>query len=102
MRAIILLTDKNFKYDSERATIIMSEKDAPFDMSYELHNPVTGNKLQFSFSHSTGPEFDPSTVWVYKYSGDRDLFRNLKLEVCNDKYLTAMNAANYLNAKLKK
>lgn len=100
MRAIIL-TDKNYKFNSDSLTISMSEKDVPFDTSYELRNPKTGTKLKFDFSHSTGPEFDPETKWIYR--ADRgSIFRNLKLEVCNDEYITAMNAANYLNAKLRK
>lgn len=71
----------------------MSERDVTFDTTYEVVNPKTNNSKVFEFTHSTGPEFDAETRYVYK---SKDGF---VLEVSNDKYVTGLRAKNYLKAK---
>jgi hypothetical protein len=72
----------------------MSEKEIPFDTSYEILNQKTGGKMSFEFSHSTGSEFSPDTKWIY-YNADK----TVTLEVCNDPRMTKIAAENYLKAK---
>ena len=76
-------------------SIIVSERDVKFTTEYLVISPRTGNGKTFSFSHSTGPEFDVSTRWVYK----SDI--GTILEVCNDTKMVAEASKNYLNAKLR-
>ena len=84
-------------YNSQTKTFIMSERGIPFDTSYTITNPKTGKSMLFDFTHSTGPEFDPNTRWVYK-SPDK----TITLEVCNDRQMTKIAADAYLTAKLRK
>lgn len=93
MATIVKLSDK--KYSVENGIIRVSEKEVPFDTTYEVISPKTSVQKRFHFKRSTGPEFDINTEWVYK-SEDGFEFR-----VCNDKRMTELAAANYLNHKLK-
>ena len=81
-------------YVKETNTFMVNERDVPFDTSYTIKNSVTGNSMEFEFTHSTGPEFEPSTKWIYK-SADGCI-----LEVCNDPEMTEIARKNYLRAKL--
>lgn len=92
----INLKNHPYQYDRSRKTFVVSENGIPFGTQYEIINPETGGSRKFDLSHSTGPEFDPKTRWVYK-SED-----GLQLEVCNDEQMTQIAAQNYLNAKLSK
>lgn len=85
-----------FMYDGLRKTIVISERDVQFDTTYEVISSKTGNTKVFDFTHSTGPEFDKNTRWVYK-SDD-----GLLLEVCNDVDMVVKAAENYFNFKLRK
>ena len=75
--------------------ITISEKDVPFDTDYNVISPTNGNK-HFKFTHSTGPEFDKDTKWIY-VSED-----GIRLAVCNDTQMVKVAAENYLKAKLRK
>ena len=77
-------------------TVFVSEKDVKFDTAYEVRSPKTGTTKRFNFVCSTGPEFDPKTVWLYK-SDDGHHFG-----VCNDVEVTKQHAENYLKHKLGK
>lgn len=92
---IIALTPGNYRYDHISQTIHMSEKGIPFDTEYLVLNPITQNQKQFKFSHSTGPEFQPSTRWVYKNDD------GLTLEIHNDVEITKKAAQAYLEAKTR-
>lgn len=93
----IILTPGTYVFDAASRTFKMSEKNTKrFDTTYELRNPKTGGSEKFEFTHSTGPEFDPKTVWVYKSS------TGLTLEVANDAEWTKQSLAAYLEGKLKK
>lgn len=92
----ILFDRTKHAYDAENFVFTMSEKDIPFATEYKVVNPKTGGSMEFTFSHSTGPEFDPKTRWVYK-SPDK----TVTLEVCNDPKITEAAAAAYLTAKLR-
>ena len=80
-------------YDPATKTFSASEKIARFDTAYTIKNTKTGGTRDFNFSHSTGPEFDPKTSWVYK-SED-----GLILEIYNDPTRTKAAAGAYLARK---
>lgn len=82
-------------YSKTTDTFRGSEKDIKFDTEYEVKNIETGNSERFKFTHSTGPEFDPKTEWVYKSESGRQLI------IGNDTETTKLNAANYLKAKTR-
>lgn len=84
-----------YLYDESRKTFVMSERGIPFGTTYVVKNPKTGGSRTFNLSHSTGPEFDPKTRWVYK-SED-----GINLEICNDAQMTKVASENYLKAKLR-
>ncbi len=63
------------------------------------YSPQTGVEKTFKFSHSTGPEFDPDTKWVY-HAGSKVEGNLFTLIVHNEKELTAARAQAYLQAKL--
>lgn len=94
-----LLIDKRYGWELDEAnrTIRVSEKIAGFDTSYTLKNPQTLIEDVFDFSHSTGPEFDPETRWVYKSKKS-----GLTLEVCNDAEITKLRSKAYLDHKLNR
>lgn len=91
----IVFDPNKHTYDKANGVFKMSEKDVQFATEYIISNPRTGGEEKFSFSHSTGPEFDPKTKWVYH--GDK----GHKLEVCNDPILTRISAQNYIKAKTR-
>lgn len=95
----ITLTDENF--NQETKTITLSERDIPFATEYEAHIKTDKEpmKVNFEFAHSTGPEFDPNTKWIYK---SKNCAPGMTLEVCNDKQMTERAAANYLAAKTRR
>ena len=94
MVTIIYDSTKHY-FDKFDNVFMMSEKDVQFDTSYKVVNPKTNGSKEFTFSHSTGPEFDPETRWVYK---NVDGFT---LIVCNDKKITDKRAQMYLEAKTR-
>lgn len=80
----------------EKNTFVINERDTTFDTSYDVYNPPTGKYVTFQFSHSTGSEWDPNTIWVYKNTS-----HNLELHITQDKTITEMRSNNYLKHKLK-
>jgi len=50
-------------------TFFIKESEVPFDTNYKIVNDKTRLACDFAFSHSTGPERDPKTHWVYKAIG---------------------------------
>jgi len=92
--ALIKLEKGKYAYNKDTKTFTMSEKDIPFATTYKVVSPDTGGEMEFSFTHSTGPEFAPDTRWIYK-SGE------YTLEVCNDPEVTKQAAAAYLAAKTR-
>ena len=93
----IEFNDKKHTWDLEKKVFTVSERDVPFDTTYEIRNPRSGGKMKFEFSHSTGPEFNPQTKWIY-YNSDK----TVTLEVCNDPEIVRRAAENYLKSKLGK
>lgn len=83
------------KWSYENKVITISEKDVKFGTEYNIISPKGGSKV-FQFTHSTGPEFDVNTKWIYK-SED-----GIQLAVCNDANMVKKAAENYLKAKLRK
>lgn len=81
-------------YNKSQKLFVVSERDVSFDTSYKMINPKTNNSVEFDFSHSTGPEFDPKTKYVYK---SKD---GLTLEVCNDTFISAIRKQHYLEHKI--
>jgi len=82
-----------WSYDKKVITI--SEKDIHFGIEYNVISPKGGNKV-FKFSHSTGPEFDVNTKWIYVNDD------GLQLAVCNDPKMVKDAAERYLKHKLRK
>jgi hypothetical protein len=85
---------KKVKFLVENGAIRVSEREVSFDTKYEVISSKTNLAKVFDFTHSTGPEFDINTEWVYA-SEDGIEFR-----VCNDRIMTAEAGAAYLKAKL--
>lgn len=82
-------------YDTRTSVFHFSEKDTvQFDTEYIVRNPRTGGEMSFEFSHSTGPEFEPDTVWVYKSDN------HIKLVIHNDAAMARHCGDLYLKAKL--
>lgn len=77
-------------------TFFVNERDTRFDTSYDVYNPESGKYVTFDLSHSTGSEWDPKTIWIYK---NKKL--NLELHISQDPDITNIRANNYLNHKLK-
>jgi hypothetical protein len=72
----------------------MSERDVPrFDTQYKVLNDKTDGGMDFKLSHSTGPEFEPNTKWVYLSE------EGYTLEVCNDPKMTEEAKKNYIKGK---
>ena len=90
--AIVKLETIKYSVNGD-GVIRISEKEVPFDTKYDLISPKTGVQKRFHFEHSTGPEFDPKTEWVYK-SEDGFYFH-----LCNDAEMTRIAADAYLQAK---
>lgn len=84
---------KGVTFSVENKTIRVSEKEVEFATQYEVVSARTGNSMVFNFSHSTGPEFDPTTEWVYIGQ------EGIEFRVCNDSHITAQNARAYVKAK---
>jgi hypothetical protein len=89
----VVLNNIDWSFNKERNTIIISEKSVKFGTEYEIVSPK-GNSRVFTFTHSTGPEFDKDTRWVYM-SDD-----GVVLEVCNDEKMVKVAAKQYLDGKL--
>ena len=100
----INLKDHSISYDKKTKAISMSEKGIPFATTYMVSNPKTGNTEHFEFSHSTGPEFDPKTIFVWKIvNGDKNPdLEGITLQLHNDAEITKATAAAYLKAKTRK
>jgi hypothetical protein len=93
MTAITFNPDKH-TYTELDKKFTMSEKDVPrFDTQYKILNHKTGGGMDFNFSHSTGPEFEPSTKWVYLSE------EGYTLEVCNDPKMAEEAKKNYIKGK---
>ena len=75
-------------------TFHISGKEVTFATNYKLFNPATKGTMEFDFTHSTGSEWDPKTVWVYK--SKCGLY---ELHVGNED-VTPQHAQNYLDHKL--
>lgn len=88
--------NKSFLFTKENMTLHVSEKDIKFATTYQLRNPKTNQAKVFNFVKSTGAEFDPNTVWIYKTEDN-----SLTLKVYNERVTTVINAGNYLKAKLR-
>lgn len=93
----IIFDRKKHAWDSAARKFRVSEKDVAFAIDYRIVNTETGKSMDFHFSHSTGPEFDPNTKWIYINNDS-----GIALEVCNDPEITKVAAEKYLEAKLRK
>lgn len=87
--------NKKWLFTRDNMTLHVSEKDIPFATSYTVINPKSGNSMIFDFIKSTGAEFDPETIWIYKSSDDE-----ITMKVYNERVKTVIGAGHYLRAKL--
>ena len=91
----IIFNDKTMVFKDN--TFYVNEKDTPaFTTTYKVINPKTGKSAEFELSHSTGSEWDPKTIWIYK---NKEL--GLELHVSQDPNITIKRANNYLHHKTK-
>ena len=81
-------------FNKEDKTFYGTEREIPFDTSYEVKNLSTGASEVFSFVESTGSEWDPKTRWIYKSKS------GLVLVISNDPQITKMRSDAYLKAKI--
>ena len=82
-------------FNKEDNTFYGTERDIPFDTSYEVKNTVSGQSEVFDFIESTGSEWDPKTQWIYKNK------TGLSLIISNDERITKIREEAYLKAKLR-
>lgn len=91
----ILIKRDGVVFDKASSTFHCSEKAVRFDTEYKVINTVTKNFMVFKFKHSTGPEFDPNTKWIYKSENEE-----YSLWIANDAEITKLSAGLYLQHKL--
>ena len=82
------------EYDKGTKTFTTSGKLILFATSHTIVNTKTKNEVKFDFVESTGSEWDPKTLWIYK----SDCGYTLRIK--NDD-VTPQHAENYLQAKLR-
>lgn len=91
----IVFDPKVHKFDKTTNTFSVPGKSVRFDSNYEMKNPKTGGTKVFDFKSSTGSEWDPKTIWIYK-SED-----GMTLNVGNED-VTPAHAQAYVDHKLGK
>ena len=91
----ILIKRDGVVFDKATSTFHCSEKKVRFDTEYKVINTDTKNFMVFKFTHSTGPEFDPNTKWIYKNDNGE-----YSLCIANDAEVTRLQAYLYLQHKL--
>ena len=94
--SLIDLSKITFSYNKDSKTFTISERDVPFCTEYEVKNPSTGAVSVFEFKHSTGPEYNKDTKWIYANK------EGIILEVCNDPIMVKEAARLYIEAKTRK
>lgn len=94
MSTLIIFDEKKMMFKDH--TFHINERDTTFNTRYDILNPKTGKRVTFELSHSTGSEWDPKTIWVYK---NTDL--GLQLHISQDINITKLRAESYLKNKLK-
>jgi len=90
----IYIQKQNVKFDKATKTFSVKGKGIKFATQYEVINQKTGAFSIFDLVESTGSEWAPSTIWIYKNSND------FFLHVGNDD-VTKQHVTNYKNAKLR-
>lgn len=91
----ISIQKQQITYNSKDKVFTVSGKNVRFSTEYSITNDDTRKTVEFEFTHSTGSEWDPNTIWVYNSKCEQ-----FKLHVLNDD-VTPQHAAKYLKAKLK-
>lgn len=91
----IIFQHKNMIYRDKIKTFFVKGSAVQFDTSYQVINNDSKKSMQFDFHESTGSEWDPNTLWIYK-SKDAQY----TLVVGNDD-VTPAHAQKYLEAKLR-
>jgi Na+-transporting NADH:ubiquinone oxidoreductase subunit NqrF len=89
------ITTNQCIYIKESKTFIADGKKIQFDTSYTITNPKTKGEMKFDFTESTGSEWDPKTLWIYKSE------EGFTLNLTNED-VTPEHAEAYLKAKLFK
>lgn len=94
MATTINFDPKKHSFNKETNTISVPGKSVKFDSTYEVVSLKGGKKL-FDFKNSTGSEWDPKTIWIYKAED------GMILNIGNED-VTPAHAQAYLNHKLGK
>ena len=89
------ISTEKTKFVLKANTFHISGKEVTFATTYKLVNPATNGSMEFDLSHSTGSDWDPKTVWVYKSKCEK-----YELHVGNDD-VTPQHAQRYLDAKTR-
>ena len=89
------ITTDQCVYNKETKTFIADGRKIQFDTSYTITNPKTQKEMKFDFKESTGSEWDPKTLWIYK--SEEGFILNLTNED-----VTPDHAKAYLESKLRK
>ncbi|MFV2015381.1 MAG: hypothetical protein ACC656_08140 [Candidatus Heimdallarchaeota archaeon] len=84
---------KDFTHNKVEKKFFVSGKAVHFDTTYLVKNPKTDGQMEFKFSHSTGSEWDPATIWIFE--GDL----GYELHLSNDD-VTQRHQDAYLQTKL--
>lgn len=92
---MVTLNPDQFTYRKETKEFLVSGKKVKFATSYLLKNTKTGGTMKFDFKESTGSEWEPDTLWIYK---SKDGFT---LNLTNED-VTPEHEQAYLETKLRK
>lgn len=90
---LVSIQENGIKFNKETNAFKLDGRKVAFATQYILMNDKTKESQAFNFSHSTGSEWDPNTVWVYKTQDEL-----LTLEVSN--YVPSGAKEAYLEAKI--
>ena len=102
-------TTTGMHYDPKSRTSHVSEHLIRFATAYRVLNPKTGDYRNFNLSHSTGPEFDENTEWVYTHNTQGNAKGNAQplhtecyfLRIKNEPRITEIKKEMYLKAKMR-
>lgn len=90
---LVSIQENKIKFNKETKVFKLDGSRVKFATQYILMNDETKESRAFNFSHSTGSEWDPNTIWVYKTQEE-----SLTLEVSN--YVPEGTKEAYLESKI--
>lgn len=82
-------------YDAKGKIFTSTSQGVMFGTKHTVVNDLTGKKVEFELSHSTGSEWEKDTIWVYT-----SICKKYILHLKNDD-VTEQHKENYLRAKTR-